>query len=685
MGKFETYPEATTLENSDITLYNKSSITHKVTFGRLVNLIKSKIAESGLITSINTGAGLTGGEITSSGTIKCKLKSEVPSSLASVSVSTTADRQYPVNLDRDGNLSVNVPWAGDTYIGEKGVTVANNKISATLKNNTPSSLSSASMGSTADRQYAVGLDIDGKLSVNIPWTDTVGMTTNGSNANSHVNFAGAFTVGSRKENSTIGVNSTAEGSNTTASGDYSHAEGERTTASGAHSHAEGYSTEAKLYASHAEGTNTISNNNYAHAEGCKTEANGEASHAEGQYTEANGNYSSVKGCGNNGLYYYSDISELDTTVNHSISANGTGSSAEGYTEYDENQQFELRSQSIIQANGRGSHAEGCAVVNLQSETDSMIIAYGDGSHAEGYADGESIILASGLGSHAEGGVNTTASGDYSHAEGGGTTAIGYRSHAEGSGTTASGANSHAEGYSTQANGNTSHAEGSSTKANGNYSHAEGSSAKSTGNYSHAENFNTTASAQCSHAEGCYTTASGSYSHAEGNYAISYGKSSHAEGDNTEANGDYSHAGGYYAVAPLVSQFVHGGYNKKFGESSSNYRGVFGFQPDGKYYTTDTAITDAYNGSGGTASANVTVRLSLKPCAMYMLCVAVYDAEGWNSYGSLFMITTPKMSVQNPYPQVSNISQDFVQIDEESGNVIAINSEYDYMFHLIRIM
>ena len=652
MGKFETYPEATTLENSDITLYNKSSITHKVTFGRLVNLIKSKIAESGLITSINTGAGLTGGEITSSGTIKCKLKSEVPSSLASVSVSTTADRQYPVNLDRDGNLSVNVPWAGDTYIGEKGVTVANNKISATLKNNTPSSLSSASMGSTADRQYAVGLDIDGKLSVNIPWTDTVGMTTNGSNADSHVNFAGAFTVGSRLENSTIGVNSTAEGSNTTASANCSHAEGYSTKANGDYSHAEGQSTEAKGNCSHAEGRNVKANGNYSHAEGHYSNADGDSSHAEGwnshaygnyshaegegtargecshaegygtiargshshaegYYTEANGSSSSVKGYGKRDFYYRSDISELDTTVNSTISANGRGSSAEGYTEYWKDTQYDLEGSSIIQANGRGSHAEGCAVVDLQAEADSMIIAYGDGSHAEGYSNGESIILASGLGSHAEGG-NTTAIGDYSHAEG-------YS-------TTASAPQSHAEGYSTTASGDSSHAEGCRTAARGHYSHAEG-----------------------------------------------YG---------TEATYDYSHASGYTVEAVSTSQFVHGGYNAKFNTSSYG-RGVFGFQPNGRYYSSNTSF-GVSKGTGATFLGGVTATVSLAQCAIYTLYVSTHHTDNTCDI-SMFTIATPKSTTNTSIPSVETLLLHDVTVQGVENSKITISSEYDYMFHLIRII
>ncbi len=39
-----------------------------------------------------------------------------------------------------------------------------------LKSTTKSSLEAASMGSTASRQYAVGMDKNGNLSVNVPWT-----------------------------------------------------------------------------------------------------------------------------------------------------------------------------------------------------------------------------------------------------------------------------------------------------------------------------------------------------------------------------------------------------------------------------------------------------------------------------------------------------------------------------------
>lgn len=69
---------------------------------------------SGTVTSVATGAGLTGGTITTSGTIKCDLKSETKSSLTAAAMGTTSSRQYAVGLDTNGNLSVNIPWTNTT-------------------------------------------------------------------------------------------------------------------------------------------------------------------------------------------------------------------------------------------------------------------------------------------------------------------------------------------------------------------------------------------------------------------------------------------------------------------------------------------------------------------------------------------------------------------------------------------
>ena len=71
------------------------------------------------------------------------------------------------------------------------------------------------------------------------------------------------------------------------------------------------------------------------------------------------------------------------------------------------------------------------------------------------------------------GIDTIASGGYSHAEGSSTISRGYGSHAEGFNTTSTGSWSHTEGVSTMAFGVGSHAEGFVTVALGDYQHVQG--------------------------------------------------------------------------------------------------------------------------------------------------------------------------------------------------------------------
>lgn len=176
---------------------------------------------SSMVTSIATGAGLTGGTITTSGTIKVNLNSE-------------------------------------TSLGTIG---------------------------TTDKLYAIGVDSNGKLAVNVPWTS-------GSTATNWVNGSATGsvrTVNSKAEDSsyTMGTYAVAEGNNTKASGEYgSHAEGASTVASGNGAHAEGRDTTASGEASHAEGYSTTASGDYAHAEGYYTIANHVAQHVFGLYNIA---------------------------------------------------------------------------------------------------------------------------------------------------------------------------------------------------------------------------------------------------------------------------------------------------------------------------------------------------------------------------------------------------------------
>jgi hypothetical protein len=179
------------------------------------------------------------------------------------------------------------------------------------------------------------------------------------------------------------------------------------------------------------------------------------------------------------------------------------------------------------------------------------------------------------------GLSTSASGNYSHTEGGFTIALGLYSHAEGFRTTASfgsshaegestltlGAASHAEGYFTTTFGDSSHAEGRRTLSSGSYSHAEGYLTMSSGSYSHAEGYYTTSSGDYSHAEGIYTISSGSYSHAEGNGTLASGEGSHTEGYSTIASGDYSHAEGDSTISSGEYSHAEGSRTRTPGDYS----------------------------------------------------------------------------------------------------------------------
>lgn len=87
----------------------------------------------------------------------------------------------------------------------------------------------------------------------------------------------------RKSGTAVGKNSTAEGSDTTASRAFSHAEGYKTTASGESSHAEGSWAIASGFSSHAEGSDTTASGAYSHAEGQETTASGDYQHVQGKY------------------------------------------------------------------------------------------------------------------------------------------------------------------------------------------------------------------------------------------------------------------------------------------------------------------------------------------------------------------------------------------------------------------
>lgn len=104
------------------------------------------------------------------------------------------------------------------------------------------------------------------------------------------------------------------------------------------------------------------------------------------------------------------------------------------------------------------------------------------------------------------------------------------------------------------------AEGLNSKATGDYSHAE-SNSSATNDFAHSEGYQTTASGYASHSEGFATESDGQGSHSEGVNTSATGDAAHAEGENTVADGYYSHAQNIGTKVYHEAQTAIGKYNE----------------------------------------------------------------------------------------------------------------------------
>jgi hypothetical protein len=383
-------------------------------------------------------------------------------------------------------------------------------------------------------------------------------------------------------------NSLAQGSFTSASGQYSHAEGEYTVASGYASHTEGYFTNARDF----------------------------ATHAEGYYTNAG-----LTAWDTNGTF--NGLTQLPSSIGNITSSFAPGTAVILGTNY-------LKvSRSFFQSNLTQVQYVDQSSLNLSAGVPLALIdptvypnqtlKTGQNSHAEG----ESTLAVFG---HAEGASTIAIKG---HAEGENTISIGAGSHAEGYNTTASSDYSHAEGYFTKADGPSSHAEGRLSRSGlpawqvqstvggvsqlppfvgnitssftpgdyvilGNQSYVVSRSffesnvtkieyvnqpslvgpggtplalvnnftswpnqTSTVGSYTHAEGLGNVAANNYTHAEGNGTKALGQYSHTEGGFTVAIGEYSHAEGYGTIAKGNFQHVGGLYNTEDNSSLFIIG--------------------------------------------------------------------------------------------------------------------------------
>lgn len=184
-----------------------------------------------------------------------------------------------------------------------------------------------------------------------------------------------------KSGVTAGNCATAEGYNSSATGDYSHVEGSDCIAIGTSSHAEGvtcqsnadgahsegYMCEARKMYAHAEGYRTISSGNFSHSECAYSIASGYASHAEGYNCRSSGNSSHAEGanCTVSGNYSHAE--------GHGCNVSGTYSHAEGIN---------------CAASGIESHAEG-----------GWCVACGTCSHAGGFHTNAAAYYQTAIGSY----------------------------------------------------------------------------------------------------------------------------------------------------------------------------------------------------------------------------------------------------------------------------------------------
>ena len=126
------------------------------------------INKTGTVTKVSTGAGLTGGNFTTTGTIKANLNSET--SLGTIG---TTSNLYAVGVDANNKLCVNVPWTDTkvTAVGNHYTPSGGSAATATASGNTLSFGGAVITGVTKDAAGHVTGVTTSKLPAN-PNTDT---------------------------------------------------------------------------------------------------------------------------------------------------------------------------------------------------------------------------------------------------------------------------------------------------------------------------------------------------------------------------------------------------------------------------------------------------------------------------------------------------------------------------------
>ena len=321
-----------------------------------------------------------------------------------------------------------------------------------------------------------------------------------------------------------GTYSTAMGFLTTASGNTSTAMGNETTASESSSTAMGYGTNASGSVSTAMGYNTVASGTSSTAMGSYTSATGNASTAMGKGTTSSAFFSTAMGHYTRATGDYSTAMGDDTTASgHWSAAMGRSTTASDYASLVIGQynlsgysgtsadSFSITAPAFVIGNGGNFDERSDALTVLFDGTTNVAGSVtatsfiGDGSQLTNLPSSSPFSFAT-TGSGIQSPQNT-ASGNRSIAIGKSTTASGYASTAMGQNSTASGDSSTTMGTYTTASEYNSTAMGYFTTASGNASTAMGYSSDASGGGSTSMGAYTTASGSGSTSMGAYTTAS----------------------------------------------------------------------------------------------------------------------------------------------------------------------------------
>lgn len=172
-----TYNDVTTSTHGLMTAADKQKLDGIEQGADVTNVVQS-LKTGTLIGSVNgtalyaptAGEPVTYGKATSSTLGLVALGSDTVQSVAAAAVSSTASRTYAVQLNNADQLVVNVPWTdtNTTYAAANATTLGLVK----LVNNTIQTVAPAAVSTTASRTYAVQMNDEQQLVVNVPWINT---------------------------------------------------------------------------------------------------------------------------------------------------------------------------------------------------------------------------------------------------------------------------------------------------------------------------------------------------------------------------------------------------------------------------------------------------------------------------------------------------------------------------------